>query len=171
MPRNVEIKARVSDPEQLKSVAMALGGGEGTIIVQEDTFFNSPNGRLKLREIKGSKSQLIQYSRADEGGPKLSDFYISEVDDAESMKTVLGKSMGVKGVVSKTRTLVMVGQTRVHIDDVVGLGHFMELEVMLRDDQSLEEGQNIADDLMKKLNIQPSDLVTGAYMDMLVKDK
>ena len=42
---------------------------------------------------------------------------------------------------------------------------------MLRDDQSLEEGQNIADDLMKKLNIQPSDLITGAYMDMLVKDK
>ena len=52
MPRNVEIKARVSDPEKLKNLATTLSDSEGTIIIQSDTFFNSPNGRLKLREIK-----------------------------------------------------------------------------------------------------------------------
>ena len=37
--------------------------------------------------------------------------------------------MGIKGDVKKTRFLYMVGQTRVHVDEVEGLGNFMELEV------------------------------------------
>ena len=41
----------------------------------------------------------------------------------------LGKALGVKGRVKKTRLLYMVGQTRVHVDEVEGLGNFMELEV------------------------------------------
>lgn len=59
----------------------------------------------------------------------------------------------------------MVGQTRVHLDDVQGLGHFMELEVVLRPDQTLEQGQSIADDLLVKLGISSDDLITGSYMD------
>ena len=43
----------------------------------------------------------------------------------------LGKALGVKGRVKKTRLLYMVGQTRVHVDEVEGLGNFMELEVSL----------------------------------------
>ena len=41
----------------------------------------------------------------------------------------LKKALGIKGVVKKNRTLYMVGQTRVHVDQVEGLGDFMELEV------------------------------------------
>ena len=32
-----------------------------------------------------------------------------------------------------TRTLLMAGRTRIHLDVVAGLGHFLELEVVLRD--------------------------------------
>jgi predicted adenylyl cyclase CyaB len=63
----------------------------------------------------------------------------------------------------------MVGQTRVHLDDVDGLGQFMELEVVLRDGQSDAQGQAIANDLMKKLGIESTDLIEGAYMDLLEK--
>ena len=61
----------------------------------------------------------------------------------------------------------MVGQTRIHCDHVEGLGNFAELEVVLNDDQSLEEGQAIANDLMLKLGIDKNKLISGAYMDML----
>jgi len=167
MPRNVEIKARVSDLETLKQTAGRLADGEPTVIVQKDTFFNVPNGRLKLREKGCGQNLLIQYTRPDQDGPKLSDYYIAEVQDADSMKKVLSQSLGIKGEVHKTRVLLMIGQTRVHLDDVKGLGHFMELEVVLRDEQTTEEGQQIAENIMGQLDIKAEDLITGAYMDML----
>ena len=43
----------------------------------------------------------------------------------------LSKALGVKGVVNKRRKLYMVGQTRIHVDHVEGLGDFMELEVIM----------------------------------------
>ncbi len=63
----------------------------------------------------------------------------------------------------------MVGQTRVHCDHVEGLGDFMELEVQMRDGQTPEEGQQIAEELMKKLDVQKEDLIAGAYIDLLLK--
>ena len=61
----------------------------------------------------------------------------------------------------------MIGQTRVHCDEVEGLGDFMELEVVLDDNQTTQEGQAIAEDLMTKLGIDKSKLISGAYMDLL----
>jgi adenylate cyclase class IV len=61
----------------------------------------------------------------------------------------------------------MAGQTRIHLDDVEGLGYFMELEVVMRKGQSDAEGQAIAEQLMEKLDIESGDLLDVAYMDMI----
>lgn len=63
----------------------------------------------------------------------------------------------------------MVDQTRVHIDTVHDLGHYMELEVVLRPDQTLEAGQKIAQDLQTKLGVNNEDLIECAYVDLLDK--
>ena len=78
-------------------------------------------------------------------------------------------ALGVRGVVRKKRYLYLAGQTRIHLDDVEGLGQFMELEVVLRDGQSDADGQSIAEDLMAKLGVRTEDLLEGAYMDLLEK--
>ena len=139
------------------------------VIPQDDTFFVIPKGRLKLRVLAPDRAQLVYYERPNQDGPKRSDYFIFNTNDPENLKTALSLALGIRGVVRKTRYLYMVGQTRVHLDDVEGLGQFMELEVVLRDDQSDAEGQAIANDLMKKLGIEPTDLIEGAYMDLLEK--
>ncbi|XP_045175178.1 uncharacterized protein LOC123536246 [Mercenaria mercenaria] len=171
MPSNVEIKARVKDVEHLKKLAAHFSGSEPTVIDQEDTFFNVPNGRLKLRKMKGQQSQLIFYKRSDETGPKSSDYNFFHTDDPESLETTLQSALGVKGKVKKIRLLYLVGQTRVHVDNVEGLGNFMELEVVMKDGQSVEEGQAVANELMKKLDVHESDLISGAYMDLILNNK
>ncbi|KAK3775595.1 hypothetical protein RRG08_020783 [Elysia crispata] len=168
MPRNVEIKAKVSDLISLTTKAKVLSGDDGIYMKQEDTFFNAAHGRLKLRSVQGEKAKLIQYSRPDQSGPKLSDFLITLVEDADGLKKVLASAMGIKGEVKKTRHLIMHDQTRIHIDDVQGLGHFMELEVQLREDQTIGDGEKIAKDIMDKLGIDKGDLIDGAYMDLLL---
>ncbi|XP_078409267.1 uncharacterized protein LOC144687280 [Cetorhinus maximus] len=171
MPRNVEIKAAVRDWNQLMEKAKRLSKSEGVLILQEDTFFNVLKGRLKLRNLKNGGGQLIFYQRADMDGPKLSDYSISPTADPDGLTVVLSDALGVKGVVKKERWLYMVGQTRIHIDQVHGLGNFMELEVVLSEDQSLEEGEAIAQKLMDELGIKKEDLMTGAYMDLILTNK
>ncbi|CAJ1054290.1 uncharacterized protein LOC124053462 isoform X1 [Xyrichtys novacula] len=168
MPSNVEIKAKVSNPTQFAEKAAELSQSEGTIIRQHDTFFNCSQGRLKLRDFMNKSGQLIFYERPDTDGPKLSRYSISPTSDPTGLRTVLSDALGVKGEVKKERKLFLVGQTRVHLDAVEGLGSYMELEVVMRPEQTVEEGQQIAEDLMEKLGVSKESLVTGAYMDLII---
>lgn len=85
------------------------------------------------------------------------------------MNKVLTKAFGVRTEVVKNRQLFMVGQTRVHVDKVENLGDFVELEVVLNNEQSIEDGQEIANDIMKKLGIEEENLLATAYADLLKK--
>lgn len=169
MPANIEIKARARDFEQIRSRAEALSDRPVQIIPQEDIFFNVEQGRLKLRILAVDRSQLIYYTRPDQDGPKRSDYHVAHSADPENLRRVLELAYGVRGVVKKTRYLYLVGQTRIHLDNVQGLGHFLELEVVLEEGQSDAEGQRIAEELMSALGVERSDLIDGAYMDLLEK--
>ncbi len=169
MPANIEIKAYARDFDEIRRRAEKLSDVPCEVIPQEDTFFNVPQGRLKLREFPAKPGQLIYYQRPNQEGPKRSDYEIFETDNPSKLKSVLTASNGLRGVVKKTRYLYLVGQTRIHLDDVHGLGKFMELEVVMRTGQSDAEGQSIAEDLMSKLGVSTNDLIDGAYMDMFEK--
>jgi predicted adenylyl cyclase CyaB len=169
MPTNIEIKAHVRDLGELRRRAEAVSDTPVQVIPQEDTFFHTPRGRLKLRLLKPDLGQLVYYERPDQGGPKRSNYHICETRDPAGLKTALSLALGVRGVVRKQRYLYLAGQTRIHLDDVEGLGQFMELEVVLREGQSEVEGQSIAEDLMIRLGVRKEDLLEGAYMDLLEK--
>jgi predicted adenylyl cyclase CyaB len=167
MPANIEIKARARDFALLLKRAEALSDSPVEVIPQEDTFFHIPKGRLKLRQLAPDRGQLVYYDRLDQDGPKRSDYHIFETGNPEGLKTTLRLALGVRGVVRKVRYLYMVGQTRVHIDEVEGLGEFMELEVVLHPGQMEGEGVAIAEELMTRLGVEEQDLLQGAYMDLL----
>lgn len=167
MASNIEIKARVDDFNALKARAESLSDKPLEIIPQEDTFFNTEKGRLKLRVLAPDLGYLIYYERPDQDGPKRSDYHLAETRDPESLKTALSLALGVRGVVRKTRYLYMAGQTRIHLDEVEGLGHFMELEVVMRAGQNDTEGQAIAEDLMRRLGVREDALLKGAYIDLI----
>ena len=167
MPSNIEIKARVRNFDEIRRRAEDLSDSPVEVIPQEDTFFNTPHGRLKLRLLAEDRAQLIYYTRPDQEGPKRSDYHISHSSDPANLKRVLELAYGIRGVVRKTRYLYLVGQTRVHLDDVEGLGQFMELEVVMQEKQSDAEGQAIAEALMASLGVAKTDLLEGAYMDLL----
>lgn len=167
MPTNIEVKARVHDPDRLRQLAERISDTPVEVLHQEDTFFQTPHGRLKLRMLAPDAGELIYYERLDASGPKASRYILSHTSEPASLKTVLSAVLPVRGVVRKQRLLYMAGSTRIHIDQVERLGAFMELEVQLQPGQSLEEGQEIANSLLAQLEIHPSDLIQGAYMDML----
>ena len=167
MPRNVEIKARVKDLWVLRERVIALADQDPELLNQEDTFFGCPSGRLKLRQLALDRGELIFYRRADGAGPKESTYSIYLTVSPEALAGVLSAALGVVGVVRKQRMLYRTGQVRIHLDKVEGLGNFVELEVVLRPEQTVEEGVLLANALMQRLGIPPEDLVAGAYLDLL----
>lgn len=167
MPSNIEIKATVDDLPRIAALVAAMSDTPPTTLKQRDTFFGCSTGRLKLREFETGESELIFYRREDVAGTKQSHYEITPVADAASLKRLLRQAFGEIAVVEKTRVLSLIGQTRVHLDAVKGLGTFLELEVVLRPGQSPREGHRIATDLMNRLGIQESDLIATAYADML----
>jgi len=170
MPANIEIKASIRDFDELRRRAEALSDTNCEIITQEDTYFPVATGRLKLRILAPNRAQLIYYTRPVQAGPKLSAYHITETSDPEGLKKALALACGIRGVVKKTRHLYHFGQTRIHLDDVEALGKFLELEVVLRPEQSEIEGRKTAEELMGQLGIEKCDLLAGSYMD-LAEDK
>lgn len=167
MPANVEIKARVRDPRKLLERARGLAPAEPVTITQVDTFFAVPVGRLKLRDFGDGTGELIRYRRPDRTGPKVSDYALSPTADPVGLAELLAGALPVIGVVRKRRTLLLVGRTRIHIDEVQDLGWFMELEVVLGAGDGVAGGEAEARRLMADLGIAEDDLVQGAYLDLL----
>ncbi len=164
--KNIEIKAKIRDYNVVKGLVEDICPTPIETEQQEDTFFNTPKGRLKLREGDG-KSALIYYDRPNSLEPSQSDIAISFTENPDTLKSVLAKSNGIRGIVKKKRTLYKYGQTRIHLDDVRGLGKFIELEVVLRSDQTSKDGESIANKLMDKFNIHKNDLIDVAYIDLI----
>jgi len=111
--------------------------------------------------------QLIFYHRGNSSGPKLSDYQITEVSDSNVLKSVLSKANGVRSIVKKVRTLYFSGQTRIHFDSVEKLGNYIELEVVLSDNDSKAYGTAMSEQLMRQLKIQKEHLIDFAYVDLL----
>lgn len=167
MPSNVEIKARLRDRASVEASVRELADHGPELIVQEDVFFVCDRGRLKLRTLGDGRSELIFYRRLDTEGPTESEFLKAPTSDPFAMVAALTSAYGAAGVVRKRRTLYLVGQTRVHLDEVEGLGHYLELEVVLEPAQSTDDGARIANHLMIALDIGPEDLESRAYIDLL----
>ena len=168
MPKNVEIKARLRNPDRARQIARRLSGHDPEAIDQHDVFFASRTGRLKLRIFPDRTGELIEYHRPDTVAIRTSSYRLAKTSDALALRDIL-TNMGatVTGEVRKRRLLYMIGQTRVHVDRVEDLGDFLELEVVLRDDQPESDGSTIARELMDTFAVQHDDLVTVAYVDLI----
>jgi adenylate cyclase len=167
MGANIEIKARSGDPAALATRVAAVADSGPEIIPQEDTFFPCSEGRLKLRRFADGTGELIAYDREGGSGPTESRYSIFPAADAGKLLSVLSQALGVLGIVRKTRTLYMLGRTRIHLDEVEGLGSFVELEVVLAPGEERESGLQEASEILDRLGIGQDDLLDGAYIDML----
>jgi len=166
MARNIEIKARIESVQALVAKAAALAT-EGPIdIFQDDTFFHCANGRLKLRAFSPQSGELIFYRRPDQQGPKESFYLRSPTPEPDTLRESLTLAYGEAGRVRKHRTLFLAGRTRIHLDRVEGLGDFLELEVVLGEDEACDAGVREAHELMAALGVEPAQLIDGAYVDL-----
>jgi adenylate cyclase class 2 len=165
---NVEIKARCKNPDAIRNYLQTNNALFKGTDEQTDTYFDVPNGRLKLRE-GNIENNLIFYHRENQAGPKNSKFHLVKIEDAKGLKEVLTKSNGIKVVVKKKREIYYIGNVKFHVDEVPGLGSFTEIEAgNILADLTQEQLKEQCDFYMKEFMIQPEDLIEVSYSDMLL---
>jgi predicted adenylyl cyclase CyaB len=163
---NIEIKAPLSSMDAMARRAESLGAVLQGVLHQIDTFFNVAIGYLKLRDLEGRGAELIAYSREPGNGPRVSDYVVASITDVDRVLEALTRCLGVRGRVEKARTLYLWKHTRIHLDDVVGLGPFLELETVM-DGISRDEAEAESWSIIRALDLDPGTFLDVPYLELL----
>ena len=164
--KNLEFKANCHSLNVLRQHLTNFQAEHRRTMKQLDTYFNVPQGRLKLREINTHEAQLIYYERSDLAESRYSNYQVCDISEPMAFKQIATMAWGVKIVVEKQRELWLFGNTRIHLDEVENLGQFVELETVIRHQT---EGDAQAEHQLVKdaLGIKDEDLVSVSYGDLV----
>jgi predicted adenylyl cyclase CyaB len=165
--RNLELKARLESLDTARQIAQRLATEQQPTQVQTDVYFHCRHGRLKLRHIQGGAAQLVSYTRPDQQEVALSRYRLAEVPDAAAVEQALTDALGVWLSVRKCREIYMYHNVRIHLDQVEGLGAFLEFEAVLGPTADEATSQQRLDYLSQQFGIRPESLIEHSYSDML----
>jgi len=169
---NVEIKARCDDRDAVLQRLQRLGAVLQGVDRQVDTYFHAATGRLKLR-TGNIENSLIHYRREEHAGPKDSLVTLIETrsEDSAALRSVLAVALGIVVEVDKLRHILWIDNVKFHVDDVRGLGAFVEIEAI---DRTGEIGRGSlltqCEQYLELLGIAEAALEARSYGDLVLAD-
>ena len=167
---NIEIKAKTSNHSRIRQFLLQQGADFRGTDFQTDTYFKVPFGRLKLRQ-GNIENSLIFYERENIPGPKQSDFDLATIANDEEVKAILGKALGIKTTVKKSREIYYIRNVKFHLDTLFGFGEFVEIEATnIGTDISVNELREQCQFYLDAFDITENDLLPVSYSDMLLAD-
>lgn len=169
---NIEYKIFIGADKNIKKRLITLGAKYISKLYQKDTYFNCGEERLKLREIKNKKPELILYNRPDNKASCLSYYKIISVDNKMKLPimNMFNNLFGKKVEVIKKRNLWFFKHTRVHLDEVEHLGNFLELETVIKNiDRKTAKKEH--EDVKKLLKLSEFKPVKNSYCDLMLANK
>jgi len=165
LPENVELKARFPDHNRAEEVLDDIGASYEGLERQVDTYFRVTRGRLKIREIEGKPAELIFYERIESGERRDCLYFLHRFDEPENLRLLLEAGLGSWARVEKTRKVYRYQNVKVNLDDVSGLGRFIEFEAAAEGDP--ESTNRMVEKLVEKFEIAPGQIVLESYSDLL----
>jgi predicted adenylyl cyclase CyaB len=167
--KNLELKAHCSDLGAAKKICTRIKARSGGILNQVDSYYNIPSGRIKLREIRGLRAELIYYFRDNKKHAKFSEYEIIKLKNSRNTKKLMKDTLGVLGVVRKRRELFLYQNVRIHLDTVKELGTFVEFEAECKTPSQLKQAPAQIKFLKKAFGIENTRLIAKSYIDLIQK--
>lgn len=164
MARNLELKLKLSSFDDVKKILVENSVEQNALLNQQDTYYKWTKGLLKLRSVNG-KYELIKYSRDEVNKERWSDYFILNINSEDAEK-FLDDILNVETVVTKKRELFLYKNTRIHLDDVVDLGCFLELETVVQDD--LDFAKNEFDEVVALLKLDLTNQIKTSYRNLMM---
>ena len=169
--KNFEFKAKVDEIEKYEKKLLTLHPIFKGLDHQIDTYFNTQQGRLKLRE-GNIENSLINYDRENILGSKESQIILYQHEPNVALKNILTRQLGVKIQVDKKRKIYFIENVKFHFDVVENLGTFIEVEAIdSKEEFTIEELQNQCDKYFNFFELTEQNLIDKSYSDLILELK
>jgi predicted adenylyl cyclase CyaB len=168
---NIEFKAKVNNLYYLENKLQTLQPKFIGKDHQIDTYFNTKENRLKLRE-GNIENALIHYKRENTASSKLSEIILYNHIPNLALKQILTETLGVKAIVDKQRKIYFIENVKFHFDNVIGLGNYIEVEA-IDEHETLgkEKLQQQCDFYFNFFDLKEEQLQQYSYSDMVLLSK
>ena len=161
--KNLELKIRIFNLEKFKKL---LKNYFKEILIQKDTYFITKKGRLKLREENDKCPCIIKYYRPNIASNKLSIYYIQPILNVETFYKIFGEFLQIELVVNKKRLFYLYKNAKIHLDEVDGLGTFLEIEVVISNEDEEKNSQSLMKELVNLMNISQYEKLKYGYREL-----
>ena len=171
--QDLEFKSELRDAPLARAVLERRNGVHACTIRQRDTYYRVPTGRFKKREAEvdgvAEPTEFIRYDRDYRPGPRISRFQILTPEETAER---FGETLPAPWlVVEKTRELYMADGARVHLDEVDGLGRFLEIELLVTPKNNLARAHERLSALRSALAPCLGEPIADGYADLLAAEQ
>ncbi|MES2437106.1 MAG: class IV adenylate cyclase [Patescibacteria group bacterium] len=171
MKKEIEVKAKVGDFERLKEGLIALGCTLSEPVTQEDTIFinydrpfiqfSPGDSFLRIRKAKGQI--IFTYKKGEELSSIEREIIVNDASQLQDIITFLGFRPEVQ--VKKTRQKTNYLDYEICLDEVEGLGSFVEVEKITDEDSNKVQDELF--EFLQTMGVKKEDRVLNGY-DTLV---
>lgn len=168
MKKNYEIKCELNNYKKTNDLAGSLKKFSYTFEKQVDIYYKVKTGRLKLRIINDKAGNLIYYNRAEKSNKRISHYIISKTEDFKELDNILKKQFEVLITVEKVREIYIHKNIRIHLDRVIKLGSFLEIEIIYG---NLTKAKKEMKELIYILKLNEDTFIRNSYSDLLINQK
>lgn len=165
MSQNIELKIKLETFNDIFNILKKYDVQKEAVLKQRDIYYKHNDGLLKLR-IYSTNGEMIYYKRDESAKDRVSNYQILNVDPKEAeefFKYIFETEVEVK----KVRFLYLYKNTRIHLDEVEGLGKFLELETVVKG--STEGGIDEFNSVVELLRLDTSKQLKSSYRTILLE--
>ncbi|TPE46434.1 class IV adenylate cyclase [Pontibacter mangrovi] len=166
MYADITIKAHCHDPAAVQTILLEQQAAYKGMDVQTDTFYQVADGMLKLRE-GNLEHVLIHYKREHMHEVKRTEVLLYLKNPSPETVQLLYGEVQVLGQVKKRRKIFFIDNVKFHLDQVDGLGTFVEIEAIdLNGSIGVERLLEQCSFYRELLQLEEEDLVDDSYFNM-----
>ena len=169
----IEVKAR-ADHKQTKELLSGMGANFIGVQHHCDTYFNAPHRdfantdeALRIRSVEGRSVMTYKGKKLDTVSKTREEFE-TPVDGASTRSILFSLGFYESGVVKKTREIFRFENLTICLDNVKGIGEFIEVEITAESDVELHTKQIFA--FLEKFGITEEDSIRTSYLEMVLAE-
>ncbi|MBI9106859.1 MAG: class IV adenylate cyclase [Spirochaetales bacterium] len=182
MNKEIELKAPVFDPDNLKGILIEKYG-DYTSIDKDDIYYRYPSGQLARLRKEGGSNCITVKKKTLAGGIEINDELEFRVDDGESFLSFM-QITGAEEYLSKIKKgyrFLSEDGAVIELCEVSNLGWFIEIEkvVPISEDQAgtraegrlIDDAKSVILGVLESLGIPESRLEHRYYSELLLGRK